>query len=72
MSRVVIPRIQRGDPVVEPLQPGLSLTDYLRLGGPVAIARDGQVHRADIGEHRLAGGAVTAVPAARPAGSCLS
>jgi len=66
------PRVQRDDRVVEPLQPGLPLPHDLRLEGAVAVPRHRQVHRPDIGQHRLAAAAVPAVPGPRPAWSCLS
>jgi hypothetical protein len=60
-------RIQGDDPLVEPIEAGLALAHDLWLKGPVAVPRDRQADRADIGQHRLAGGAV-AVIAAAPAG----
>jgi hypothetical protein len=59
-------RIQGDDPLVEPIEAGLALADDLRLEGAVAIPWDRQVHRADIGQQRLAGAAVAVVAAAPP------
>jgi len=60
------PRIQRDDPVVEPIEAGLPLAHDPRLKSPVPVAGHGQVHRPDIGQHRLAGRAVAVVAAAPP------
>jgi hypothetical protein len=59
-------RIQRDDPLIEALQPGLALAHDLRLEGPVAVPGHRQVDGADIGQHGLAGGAVAVVAAAPP------
>jgi hypothetical protein len=54
----------RDDPVAEPLQAHLPLADDLRLERAVPVPRNRQVHRPDIGQHRLRSAAVAAVPAA--------
>jgi hypothetical protein len=54
-------RIQGDDPLVEAIEAGLALADDLRLERPGPIPRHRQIDGADIGQHRLAGGAVAAV-----------
>jgi len=55
------PRVQGDDPLVEAIEPGLALAHDLRLEAPSPVARHGQVHRPDIGKHRLSRAAVAAV-----------
>jgi len=58
-------RIQGDDPLVEPVQPSLSLPHDPRVEAAVAVAGNLQLDPADVGEQRLAGHPVAAV--ARPA-----
>ena len=50
------PGVERDDPVVEPVQPGLALAHDLRLERTVAVPGHRQVHRPDLSQHRLAAG----------------
>jgi hypothetical protein len=57
--------MQGDDLVVEAIQTGLALRHDLRLEGPVAIARNVDLDRSVLGQHRLGRGSVAVV--ARPA-----
>jgi hypothetical protein len=59
------PRIQRDDPLIEPVQPGLTLPHDPRSEAAVAVPRHLQLDAADLGQQHLAGHPVAAV--ARPA-----
>jgi hypothetical protein len=59
-------RIQRDDPLVEPLQPGLALAHDLRLEAAGPVPRHGQIDGTNISQQRLAGRPVAAVPRPPP------
>ena len=57
---------QRQHDLVDPVQAALALAHDLRLEAGVAVARDFDLDRADLGEHGLGAGAVAGVPAVAP------
>ena len=57
---------QLDDQIVDPDQPALALADQLRLEAAGPVPRHVDLHRADVGEHRLGPVAVAAVVRADP------
>src|SRR5205814_3305457 len=58
--------IEADDPIIEPVEPGLSLRHDLPLEASLAVARHRDLDRPVIADHRLARIAVAAVAAAAP------
>src|SRR5205814_7562176 len=58
--------IEADDPIIEPVEPGLSLRHDLRLEASLAVARHRDLDRPVIADHRLARIAVAAVAAVAP------